>query len=113
MALSTRQLGGITLLMWPVVIAASISCYAMKLLGFSIPRRILENQRVRSIAALLPVALLAALALTQSLSTGHHLTLGARVGGLAAAIVCTAKKTPFLITVTIAVAVTAGLRAWA
>ncbi|MGA2803789.1 MAG: AzlD domain-containing protein [Acidimicrobiales bacterium] len=98
--------------MWPVVIAGSISCYALKLLGFSVPRQILDSERARNVAALLPVALLAALALTQSLSTGHHLTLDARAGGLVAAVACTAKRAPFLITVAVAVAVTAGLRAW-
>jgi branched-subunit amino acid transport protein len=98
--------------MWPAVIAGSISCYGMKLLGFSVPRRLLSKDRLQSIAALLPVALLAALALTQSLSTGHHLTLDARAGGLVAALACAAKKAPFLVTVTIAVAATAGLRAW-
>jgi hypothetical protein len=57
--------------MWPVVIAGSIGCYAMKLLSFSVPRRTLDNERARNIADLPPLALLAALALTQSLS-GHH-----------------------------------------
>jgi branched-subunit amino acid transport protein len=84
----------------------------MKLLGYSVPKRVLGNPRVRDIAALLPVALLAALVLTQSLSTGHHLSLDARAGGLAAAVACAARKAPFLVTVTIAVVVTAGLRAW-
>jgi len=98
--------------MWLAVVVGSISCYVMKLLGFSVPRRMLDDERVKSVAILLPVALLAALALTQSLSTGHHLTLDARAGGLGAALACTAKKAPFLVTVTVAVVVTAGLRAW-
>jgi hypothetical protein len=34
-------------------------------------------------------------------------------GGLGAALACTAKKAPFLVTETVAVVVTAGLRAWA
>jgi branched-subunit amino acid transport protein len=98
--------------MWTAVIAGSLCCYALKLLGYSVPRRILDNERVKNVAALLPVALLAALALTQSLSTGQHLTLDPRAGGLVAAVACAAKKAPFLVTVVVAVAVTAGLRAW-
>jgi hypothetical protein len=38
--------------------------------------------------------------------------LDARAGGLVAAIACAARKAPFLVTVTVAVVVTAGLRAW-
>ncbi len=97
--------------MWPAVIAGSISCYVLKLLGYNVPRRILDNARVKSVAALLPVALLAALALTQSLSTGQHLVVDPRMGGLVAAIACAARRAPFLVTVAAAVAVTAGLRA--
>jgi branched-subunit amino acid transport protein len=98
-------------MMWPAVLAGSAACYALKLAGFSVPHRALDNQRARQVAALLPVALLAALVLTQSLSTGHHLTIDARAGGLLAAIACAAKKAPFIVTVFVAVAVTAGLRA--
>jgi branched-subunit amino acid transport protein len=99
--------------MWPAVIAGALCCYGIKLLGFSVPRRIMTNERVREIAGLLPVALLAALVLTQSLSTAHHLEIDARAGGLVAAMACAAKRAPFLVTVTVAVVVTAGLRAWA
>lgn len=98
-------------MIWTAVIVGSISCYVMKLLGYSVPRRVLDNERVKRVAALLPVALLAALALTQSLSTGQHLIVDPRAGGLVAAIACAARKAPFLVTVAVAVAVTAGLRA--
>jgi len=95
---------------WAAVLAASAGCYAVKLAGLSVPRRILDDPRVRRIAALIPVALLAALIAIQTFSTGHDLVIDARVAGIAAAVVAVRVRAPFIVTVAVAAAVTALVR---
>ncbi len=97
-------------MIWAAVLAASAGCYAVKLAGLSVPRRILDDPRVRRIAALMPVALLAALIAIQTFSTGHDLVVDARVAGIAAALVAIRLRAPFLVTVAVAAAVTALIR---
>ncbi|HEY7281160.1 MAG TPA: AzlD domain-containing protein [Actinomycetota bacterium] len=97
-------------MIWAAVLAASAGCYAVKLAGLSVPRRILDDPRVRRIAALIPVALLAALIAIQTFSTGHDLVIDARLAGIAAALVAIRLRAPFLVTVAVAAAVTALIR---
>jgi hypothetical protein len=78
-----------------------------------VPRRVLENPRVRRIAALLPIAMLAALVVIQTFTTGHRIVLDARAAGLGAAVVAIALRAPFLVVVTLACVTTALVRLWA
>jgi branched-subunit amino acid transport protein len=96
--------------MWPAVLVGSVGCYVIKLLGLSLPRKLLDNRRVMHVADLLPVALLSALIVTQTFTSGHHLRLDARAAGLVAAVVAVRLKAPFLVVVAIACLVTALLR---
>ncbi|HEX6451015.1 MAG TPA: AzlD domain-containing protein [Trebonia sp.] len=59
---------------------------------------------------LLPVALLAALAVTQTFSEGHRLSLDARAVGLAVAVIAALGRTPFLVVVCAAAASAALFR---
>jgi uncharacterized membrane protein len=88
--------------MWPAILVGSVGCYVIKLLGVSLPRRLLENRRVMHIAELLPVALLTALIATQTFTSGQHLQLDARVAGLVGAAVAVRLKAPFLVVVAVA-----------
>ncbi len=96
--------------MWPALALAALGCYGLKLLGLSVPQRVLENRFMQSIAAVLPIALLAALAVTQTFSQGRHLTIDARAAGIAVAIVAIRMRAPFLVTVGAAAATTALIR---
>jgi branched-subunit amino acid transport protein len=96
--------------MWPAILIASGGCYALKLAGLSVPRRLLDGAKVQRAAALLPVALLAALIATSTFGAGRHLTLDARAGGLAVAAVAVWRRAPFLLVVALAAAATAALR---
>jgi hypothetical protein len=93
---------------WAAVLAASAGCYLVKLTGLSVPQRLLDNPRVQRVAALLPVALLAALIVIQTVSTGHRIVLDARAAGVAVAVLAVALRAPFLVVVA-AAAVTAAL----
>ena len=94
-------------MMWVAVLAGSLGCYAEKVLGYFLPARVLEDDRVRRVFGLLPVALLAALVAVQTFTTGQQLVLDARAAGLAVAVVALLLRAPFLVVV-LAAAVTAG-----
>ncbi|MFI6252824.1 AzlD domain-containing protein [Streptomyces sp. NPDC051016] len=96
---------------WIAVGATALGCYVVKLVGLLVPAGVLERPVVRRLAALLPVALLAALTAQQTFADGHTLVLDARAAGLGAAAVALVLRAPFLVVVGVAVVVTAGLRA--
>ncbi|MFB6520916.1 AzlD domain-containing protein [Streptomyces sp. NPDC056401] len=96
---------------WIAIGITVVGCYAVKLAGLLVPAGALERPAVRKLAALLPVALLAALTAQQTFATGQELVIDARAAGLAAAAVALVLRAPFLVVVAAAVAVTAGLRA--
>lgn len=98
-------------MIWPAVIIGSIGAYLLKLTGYVIPARVLDNPRLRTLTALLPIALLAALVGVQTFSTGTQLQIDARIAGLAAAIVALTLRAPFLVVVLVAAATAAVLRA--
>ena len=70
----------------------------------------LDRPRVRRIAALLPVALLAALVAVQTFGSGQTLVVDARLAGVAAAAIALVLRAPFLVVVVVAGVVAAGLR---
>jgi branched-subunit amino acid transport protein AzlD len=96
---------------WLAVLATAVGAYAVKLAGLLVPAGVMERPFVRRLAALLPVALLAALTAQQTFADGHALVLDARVAGLGAAAVALVLRAPFLLVVAAAVVVTAGARA--
>ena len=97
-------------MMWAGILAGAAACYVLKLAGLSVPQRVLEDRRVQKIAALLPVALLAALTVTQTFSQGHRLTVDARAVGLAVAVAAVLRRAPFLVVVCAAAASAALFR---
>ncbi|MGV9252903.1 AzlD domain-containing protein [Streptomyces sp. NPDC003697] len=96
---------------WIAVAATALGCYAVKLAGLLVPADALERPLVKRLAALLPVALLAALTAQQTFADGHTLVLDARAAGLGAAAMALVLRAPFLLVVAAAVVVTAGVRA--
>lgn len=65
---------------------------------------------MRRIAALLPVAPLAALVAVQTFGSGQALVVDARLPGVAAAAMALVLRAPFLVVVVVAGVVAAGLR---
>ncbi|MFJ2610468.1 AzlD domain-containing protein [Streptomyces sp. NPDC087425] len=96
---------------WIAIGVTALGCYLVKLAGLLVPAGALERPSVKRLAALLPVALLAALTAQQTFADGHALTVDARAVGLAAAAVALLLRAPFLVVVGAAVVVTAGVRA--
>ncbi|MBA2809456.1 AzlD domain-containing protein [Streptomyces sp. KM273126] len=98
---------------WIAIGVTAVGCYAVKLVGLLVPDGVLERPLVRRLAALLPVALLAALTAQQTFADGRALVLDAKAAGLSAAALMLVMRAPFLIVVGAAVVVTAGVRAMA
>jgi branched-subunit amino acid transport protein len=66
--------------------------------------------RVRVLVGLLAPALLAALVVTNTLASGRHIVVDARLAGVAAAAVSLRLRAPILVAVAVAAAVTAAIR---
>ncbi|MFB7402048.1 AzlD domain-containing protein [Streptomyces rubiginosohelvolus] len=98
---------------WIAIGLTVAGCYFAKLLGLLVPAGVLERPLVQRMAALLPVALLAALTAQQTFGDGQQLVLDARAAGLGAAALALVLRAPFLVVVGAGVVVTAGVRALA
>jgi hypothetical protein len=96
--------------LWLAVLVTAAGCYALKLLGLLAPARLLEHPLAARVSALLPVALLAALAAVQTFASGTQLVLDARVAGVGAAVLAILLRAPFLVVVAVAAATAALVR---
>ncbi len=91
-------------------LAMALGCYALKLLGVSVPERWLDDPRVRTVSFYLPIALLAALTAVQTFADGRHLTVDARLAGVLAAVVALTLRAPFIVVIVVAAVVAALVR---
>ena len=96
--------------LWQTIILASTACVVLKMLGFLVPARVLENPAASRIADLLTVALLAALIAVQTLGHGEVIVLDARVPAVIVAVALFALRVPFIVVVIVAAGVAAGIR---
>jgi hypothetical protein len=98
---------------WAAILVTSAGCYLLKLAGLLVPRAWLEQPTVARVAALLPIALLSALAAVQTFAVGSRLVVDARLAGVAAGVVALLFRAPFLVVVFVAAATAAAVRALA
>jgi branched-subunit amino acid transport protein len=97
---------------WIAVLVTAAGCYAFKLAGLTVPQRVLASARMRRFAELVPVALLAALAAVQSVTSGHAIDLDpSRLAGLGAAVAALLLRAPFLVVIVAAAGTAAALHA--
>jgi branched-subunit amino acid transport protein len=95
--------------LWTLVLATIGGCYALKLVGYLVPARLLDHPHVRRVVELLPVALLAALVVVEAIGNGRHVEWdAARLVGFGVAAVAVWRRAPFLVVV-VAAAVSAAL----
>jgi branched-subunit amino acid transport protein len=99
---------------WVTILAASLGCYGLKLIGVSLPESVLGHPRVQRIAGLLPAAMLSALIATDLFDSNRHYSAdwhtlaGVGVGALALW-----RGRSLLAVFVVAIAVTALLRQFA
>jgi hypothetical protein len=95
---------------WIPVLVTCAGCYALKAVGLWVPQRWLQHHRAADAIALLPVALLASLATSQTLASGQHLTIDSRLAGVGVATLAAVLRAPFLVVIVLAAGITAALR---
>jgi uncharacterized membrane protein len=86
---------------WFWIIAASLTAYATKFVGYLLPRKLLANPSVPAIAGTLTIGLLAALTMTSTLANGRAILLDSRLLALVAALFALRLKAPFIVVVII------------
>ena len=95
---------------WLALLAAALACYLLKLLGTSLPPRLLAGPRAARTAVLLPVALLCGLLAVAVGERGGAVVLDARVPALLLAAFLLWRGAPFLVVVAAAAALAAAWR---
>lgn len=98
---------------WAAVLLGSAVVLALKVVGYVVPRRVVERPAVARSSALMTVALLASLVAVQTFAGGEdgdRLTVDARAAGIAVAAVAIWRRAPFLVVVLLAGATTAAVR---
>ncbi len=93
---------------WTVLIATSGLCFAIKMVGHSVPERWLAHPRLQRINALVPIALLSALIVAQGLVVHTRVVIDHRLAGLAVALAALFARAPFPVVV-VAAAVTSAI----
>jgi uncharacterized membrane protein len=96
---------------WTAVLIASAVAYLLKLSGHLVPPRWLAHPRLVGALGVLPAALLAALVVTQTIASGRHLTLDARIVAAAVAALALWRRAPFIVVVVLGAVSAALVRA--
>jgi branched-subunit amino acid transport protein len=98
--------------LWSAILLSSALVYSWKFFGYLVPERFVSNPKIKELAALLTVALLAALVGIQTFTSSEGITLDARVPALIVAGVFFYFRLPFVVVVIVAAAIAALLRLW-
>ena len=96
--------------MWAVLILTSVLALATKLAGHYIPGRWLSNPRLQRINALIPIALLSALVVAESVTNKTKLVIDHRLAGVAVDAIVIALLLLFLVPVILGLGCGLGYR---
>jgi len=94
--------------LWAAVLVSSALVYSWKLFGYLIPERLVSSPKIKELASLLTVALLAALVGIQTFGSADGVSFDARLPALIVAGVLFYLRLPFIVVV-VAAALVAGL----
>mgnify|MGYP003459194985 FL=1 len=96
--------------LWIGVVLVAVGAYTWKILGLSVPQVVLDHRITIQVAGFIPVALLSALVVVQTVADGTDLVFDARLIGLSVAAILLALRVPFLPMMLAAAASTALFR---
>lgn len=96
--------------LWSAILVSSALVYSWKLFGYLVPEKFVSSPKIKELAALLTVALLAALVGIQTFVSAEGVSIDARVPALVVAGVLFYLRVPFVVVVVIAAAIAALLR---
>ena len=88
--------------LWAVVLAGGLGCYALKLLGLSVPAAWVQRRWVTRVVEFVPAALLAALVAVQAATSGTRVVADGRLVALAVAAIAFALRAPFIVVLVLA-----------
>jgi branched-subunit amino acid transport protein len=71
--------------LWIATLGASVICYLLKLLGYSLPQSMLNNPRLQRINTFIPIVLLSALVSVQTMTLNSEVVIDHRLAGVAVA----------------------------
>lgn len=98
---------------WALVLALAAGAYAFKVAGLVVlGGRTLPAPLVRCLA-LIPAAMISALVVKDTISSGTELVLDARAAGVGAAVVAASLRAPLIAVIVLGAGVTATVRALA
>jgi branched chain amino acid efflux pump len=98
--------------LWTAVVIGCLASFAIKLAGYLVPESVVSGPRTSRVTTLLPVALLSALVVVQSVTgQGGSIVLDARLAAVGVAVALLLLRANFLVVVVAAGAVAALLRA--
>ena len=98
--------------LWVGVLLASALVYSWKIFGYLIPEKFVGDEKIKELATLLTVSLLAALVGIQSFVSATGISLDARLPAVIIAGVLFYLRVPFVLVVLAAAVVAGLLRFW-
>ena len=81
--------------LWIATLSASALCYLLKLLGYSLPESLLNNQRIQRINTYIPIVLLSALVAVQTLTVESDIVIDHRLAGVGVAAIALKMRVSF------------------
>ena len=81
--------------LWIATLLASLFCFILKFLGFSMPESILNQPRIQRINSFIPIVLLSALVAVQTFGSKQNVVIDHRLAGVAAAAIALRLKASF------------------
>lgn len=96
---------------WTLVALLAVGAYGFKALGLVVLGGRTLPAPLERCLALIPAALIAALVVKDTFSTGQELVLDARAAGVAAAVIAAWRQAPLIAVIVIGATVTALVRA--
>jgi branched-subunit amino acid transport protein len=96
--------------LWAAVLISSALVYSWKLFGYLVPERFVSSPKIKELASLLTVALLAALVGIQTFGSAEGISLDARVPALLMAGVLFYLRVPYVVVVALAALMAALIR---
>ena len=95
---------------WSLVIVLAIGAYAFKVTGLVVLGGRTLPAVIERCLALIPAAVVTALIVKDTFTTGQDLVLDARAAGIAVAVLAASKRAPLIVVIVLGAAVTALLR---
>ena len=96
---------------WMLVLALGAGAYGFKVLGLIVIGDRTLPPALERCLELIPAAMLAALIMLETFSSGQHLTIDARAVGVGAAVVVAWRRAPLIAVILTGAVVTAAVRA--